>query len=108
MKQLWVVYGSTGEYSDRSEWNVAVVDSEADAQALVTMLKQQYLSIPPAMQEDRWDHEEDMKKIMSLDPYFQCDYTGTHYNYGYAPHLTREDIIAFPPILPCPQGSETP
>jgi hypothetical protein len=91
-KKLWIVYGSCGEYSDRDEWPVAVVDCEDDAKLMVVMLQQQYLSIPPDMRENRWDHEDAMKAIMSLDPGFRCDYTGTSYSYGWAVHLSRLDI----------------
>jgi hypothetical protein len=104
-KQLWIVYGSTGEYSDRDEWNVAVVDSEADAQTLVTLLQQQYLSIPQALRDDRWKHEDKIKAIMSLDPGFRMDYTGTCYGYGCAPHLSSFDIDHLPRT---PQGCEAP
>lgn len=90
--RLWIVYGSCGEYSDRTEWAVAIVDCEDDAKLMVTMLQQQYLNIPQEMRENRWDHEDEMKAIMSLDPSFQCDYTGTSYFSGYAPHMTRLDI----------------
>lgn len=89
---LWIVYGSTGEYSDRTEWAVAVVDCEDDAKLLVTILQQQYLKIPPEMLEDQWNHEAEMKAIMSLDPDFKCYYTGTSYFYGRADHLSRLDI----------------
>lgn len=91
-RKLWIVYGSSGEYSDRTEWAVAVVDCEDDAKRLVVMLQQQYLSIPPEMLENRWDHEDEMKAIMSLDPCFQSDYTGTSYFSGWAPYLSGFDI----------------
>lgn len=98
MKQLWIVHGSTGEYSDRSEWNVAVTDCEDDAKLLVLALQQQYLSIPQEMKENRWDvaAKNAKKAIMSLDPCFQCDYTGTYYFYGSAPHYSRLDIERIP------------
>lgn len=92
MNQLWIVYGSTGEYSDRDEWAVAVVDCEDDAKLMVVKLQEQFLSIPKEMHDDRWDHEDAMKAIMSLDPGFRCDYTGTSYFCGWAPHLSRLDI----------------
>jgi hypothetical protein len=38
MGQLWIVYGSCGEYSDRQEWPVVIVDCEDDAQLFVTMI----------------------------------------------------------------------
>jgi hypothetical protein len=95
-KQLWIVVGSTGEYSDRDKWNVAIVDSEADAQTLVTLLQQQYLKIPDSMWRDRWEHEDEIKAIMSLDPNFRMDYTGTCYWCGSAPHLSSFDIDHLP------------
>lgn len=79
MKTIWIVHGSTGEYSDRCEWNVVAVETEELAQQWVRALDLQYQSIPQSMRDDRWDHEDDMKKIMSLDPEFSMDYTGTHY-----------------------------
>lgn len=91
---LWIVYGSSGEYSDRPEWNVAVVESEACAQAMVTMLSQQYRSIPRSWMNSRWEHEDEMRAIMTLDPQFEGDYTGTIYYYGSAPLLTQAEIIA--------------
>jgi hypothetical protein len=91
---IYVIYGSTGEYSDRSEWSVAAVNTEAEAQRYVSALEKQYLSMPQEWHDDRWDHEEKMKERMTLDPNFACDYTGTQYFYGKvemypAPELDR-------------------
>lgn len=82
MTDYFVVHGSTGEYSDRYEWSVAVVPTEEDARRYVAALQAQYQLIAPSMFQCRWDDEDKMKAIMSLDPGFSCDYTGTRYFYG--------------------------
>lgn len=79
MSKVFVVTGSTGEYSDRSEWNVVAVNSREVAERYVLVLQRQYQSIPPDMKENRWDHEDDIKAIMSLDPHFEQDYTGSRW-----------------------------
>lgn len=81
MKEIFVVIGSTGEYSDRSEWCVAAVETEDAAKRYVAALDVQYQSIPQHMRDDRWDHEDEIKAIMTLDPEFSMDYTGTRYHY---------------------------
>lgn len=93
MKTIWIVHGSTGEYSDRSEWNVVAVETEEMAQQWVKALDIQYQSIPQAMRNDRWDHEEELKKIMSLDPDFSMDSTGTHY------FIAKVPFSAEPPAI---------
>ena len=80
---LWIVSGTTGEYSDRTTWVVSIVDCEDDAKLFVTKLQEQYLKLPRSA-----THEE-RKTIMSLDPQFLLDYTRTTYFYESAPHLSR-------------------
>jgi len=82
MKTIWIVHGSTGEYSDRGEWNVVAVKTKELAEEWIKALDIQYQSIPQHMKDSRWDYEDEMKKIMSLDPSFSMDYTGTSYFYG--------------------------
>lgn len=94
MKEVFIVYGSTGEYSDRSEWAAAVVETEDDAKAYVTALEQQYQRIPRKLHENRYRHEDKMKAIMTLDPEFSADYTGTSYFYGRAQFVPSSAIAA--------------
>jgi hypothetical protein len=82
LKPIWYVEGSTGEYSDRHDWVVAVVETEEAAKAYVAALDAQYQSIPSHWHEERWEYEERMSAIMTLDPHFSSDYTGTRYYYG--------------------------
>lgn len=78
-KTIYVVMGSTGEYSDRSEWAVAAVEGKDGAEQYVKALQRQYESIPPKLKRDRWSNSERIKAIMTLDPCFDEDYTGTHW-----------------------------
>ncbi len=94
MGKVYIVYGSSGEYSDRTEWAVAVVETEDDAKAYVAALDEQYKQIPQEMHEARWCHEDEMKAIMTLDPCFESDYTGTHYFYGEADFIPTRDLAA--------------
>lgn len=91
-KTLYVIQGSTGEYSDRREWNVAVVDSEEAAKSYVLALQKQYQEMPQAWLEDRWDFEDQMKEHMTLDPQFAIDYTGTNWWYAEVACYDEEEL----------------
>lgn len=76
MKTLYVVTGTTGEYSDRSEWLVRAYLSETEAEAhaekagakaaeLFATRSNKYRSPPEGSNEH--------------DPRMQMDYTGTTY-----------------------------
>ena len=73
---LFVVMGTTGEYSDRSEWPVAVVETKPQAEEFVAALTKQYQSLPGANQ---YHEHEARTAAMTLDPNFSEDYTGTTY-----------------------------
>lgn len=75
---LWIVEGSSGEYSDRRDWVVCAYRTEAEAkrhaelaQARSESLRKQYgtyWDIPAKANE--WDSQE------------SHDYTGTRYTHG--------------------------
>lgn len=77
--KIWLVTGSTGEYSDRMEWTVCAYFSEKlakehaeNAQAKANLLRQQYLH--------PWDIP---KGANEFDPTsFSMDYTGTRYEWS--------------------------
>lgn len=80
MDRVWIVMGSTGEYSDRTEWPVIAVTSEAAAKERITELEVKMQQMPQEWREERWEHEDKIKAHMaSLDASFLMDYTGTHY-----------------------------
>ena len=88
--RIYVVSGSTGEYSDRTDWMVRAYSSEEAAKAVVVEYDAAAKEIEARcrLEEDdpnyfdkykRWD--EDFK-WPHPDPSFQMDYTGTYYSYG--------------------------
>ena len=76
MEAVYILEGSTGEYSDRTEWQVAAYESEQDAIAKATELNTlarvvfadgEYYNLPQT------------HAICKLDPEFYMTYTGTDY-----------------------------
>lgn len=85
LSKIYVVAGSTGEYSDHREWVVCYFVDEAKAQKVVELLSAltrlhrvdyQDSGVLEADYKARRQAEEAIKKF---DPYFQVDYTGTNY-----------------------------
>ena len=72
---IYLVTGTCGEYSDRSEWYVCWYPTLAEAEAHVALCRAQVSELG---EEGRYDYDK-QKKIMTADPYFQSDYTGTEY-----------------------------
>lgn len=73
---IYVVTGSTGEYSDRSEWLVYAFHTEEAAQAYVDLLGVERQKLP----QRSWDWNDDQKielAMRAFDPRFSEDYTGT-------------------------------
>jgi len=84
MDKVYVVIGTTGEYSDRNEWPVCAYLSEKDAQARVGELEN-LLRLHGANSDAPgliYERRDQLKKIFeSIDPDFEIDYTGTRYYY---------------------------
>jgi hypothetical protein len=81
-EQIYVVMGSTGEFSDRTEWPLRAYRSEAAAQAEVERMHHEInVRIGGRSRHDlRWEERDGIEKEMKqLDPQFEMDYTGTHY-----------------------------
>ena len=80
-ERIWIVMGSTGEYSDRNEWPVAAYREERLALTHVE------LATARAKELEQWtDGEEpwrwvdrDKRPANEHDPDMQMDYTGTDY-----------------------------
>ena len=80
MKQIYIVIGNTGEYSDFRQWNVCAYMSEKSARARVTELDMLMKSIGA-----KWDQDgcvEAMRNNERGDRSFEIDYTGTTYYYN--------------------------
>lgn len=82
MTKIWIVQGSTGEWSDRSEWNVKAFKDKEKAQELINLLETAYQQFPQDVQGyTRPDKQQKRlhKTMGEIDPGFREDYTGTHY-----------------------------
>lgn len=80
--RIYVVQGSTGEYSDRNEWPVRAFKSEAKAKAMVVSLEEAARPFnDPGF--DRFERAAEWKAAMAEagDPGASLDYTGVHYSY---------------------------
>jgi hypothetical protein len=72
MKKVWVVEGSTGEYSDHQEWPVAFYKTEKEAQKCV-----EFLTEMSGVARTLGKKE---KEFMSqFDTSYDRDYIGTNY-----------------------------
>lgn len=72
---LHVVIGSTGEYSDRSEWLVRAFRDEAAAREWAEKAATRAKEIE-AVRGSRYDVDPDSNEF---DPHMTMDYTGTSY-----------------------------
>ena len=77
MSVVYVVMGSTGEYSDREEWAVVAFTSENAAKRRVEEATRRANEIM-VMRPSRYHAPEGLNEF---DPGMQMDYTGTSYSY---------------------------
>jgi hypothetical protein len=81
MSKIHVVMGSTGEYSDRSEWPVRAFASEEKAKELVASADRAAKELAVTTQGMDWKKASELLKQNKLDPDVMIDYTGTTYYY---------------------------
>lgn len=81
MKKIYVVGGTSGEYSDRTEWLVDAWETRQAAEARVVELKTLLQKLGITTYFDEWSDEGKalIAKMRKEDPAFQYDYTGTDY-----------------------------
>jgi hypothetical protein len=84
--KIFTVHGTTGEYSDRSEWVVCAYTKEEDAKQHIELASEyarlwkeksksaDYLKIAYSV-----EGQEMQEKANPMDPKFSMDYTGTSY-----------------------------
>lgn len=100
--KVFVVFGKTGEYSDRSEWPVCAYSSEDDAKTHVTKAQEYSDAWRARTQQDDWldidfeEQERALKAANPMDPCFSSDYIGTEY--WYSPLELKERFTA-PEVL---------
>lgn len=80
--KIYVVFGSTGEYSDRSEWLVAAYVDEALAKCHVAAATKWY-------QDNDCFSKRGDPGSNPFDPGMHVDYTGTHWFVQEAPLLVK-------------------
>jgi hypothetical protein len=86
--KIFVVFGTTGEYSDRTEWMVRAYADEAEAQRIVEEYTKQSKACEARTKLPK-DDPQYLNRYTWLgpkwphdDPTFSMDYTGTDYFYG--------------------------
>lgn len=93
MKTIYILQGTTGEYSDRTDWIVRAYSNKEDAvkaQQDVTDAFVKLWQFMEANQLSYWDYFYDtldatyneeatnlVAEVHKIDPKFQMDYTGT-------------------------------
>ena len=82
MHSVYVVIGTTGEYSDRSEWLVQAFEDSFAASMLVFRLEAiyKYHADKPDYDRDEDSHEQMLIDLHKLDPLASVDYTGLRYS----------------------------
>ncbi len=95
LREIFIIFGTTGEYSDRSEWTVASYTDEDIAKGHVDAVEAEALA--KGLKYDNEKHcmaaERDNVKL-DLDPSIgHVDYTGVSYYYEKV--MLYEDIQDF-------------
>jgi osmotically-inducible protein OsmY len=80
MSKIYVVMGSTGEYSDRSEWPVVAFRDEEEARKRVENATRRAKELEATKPRDYRRITEHFKQN-EFDPDMRNDYTGTAYYY---------------------------
>jgi hypothetical protein len=90
MTKIYVVMGSTGEYSDGREWMVAAYTDEEKAKTHVELANARVRELGISFDDDSvlWQDRDKFAEAMKpLDDQCQVDYTGTGY------HLVDVDLL---------------
>jgi len=92
--KIYIVSGTTGEYSDRSGWLVRAVKTEKQAQTLVELCTSYARENGCDRGQDNvdWDDRDRVKAENPYDKNMQIDYTGIRYYY---------EPVEFGPIKRC-------
>ena len=80
MSNIYVVMGTTGEYSDRSEWPVIAFVSEEAAKERIEKATHRAKELEATIPSNYEMHVDHFKQN-EFDPDMQHKYTGTEYYY---------------------------
>jgi hypothetical protein len=75
--KIWIVFGTTGEYSDRNEWVVDAWNSKKAAEKRVKELTIKLQKSGIAIMPRGNIKEKAIEQFKIEDPHFAFDYTGT-------------------------------
>lgn len=80
--KIYIIQGSTGEYSDHKEWVVCALRDKQKAQEFIHQLVQEANTILSKFKnKNEWRRSNDWHpEVPSNDPQFAVDYTGFNYN----------------------------
>ena len=83
MAKIFVVFGTTGEYSDRTEWLVDARHTNEAAKARVFFLEDKMRALGAVGSEYfKMRGDAALEAMKEFDPHFSMDYTGTSYYYS--------------------------
>lgn len=92
--KIYVIVGSTGEYSDKNEWPVCFRFTLDEANQVIVELQRQadeFKRWADEPENNAYSKEGEAKRAAMLDPSFSCDYTGTTYHVWTVCEDPRED-----------------
>lgn len=87
--KIYVVTGTTGEWSDRDEWPVAAYLSEERAREHAEKADHKAKELFVVWGENRWDMPDGANPF---DPHMSMDYTGTDYGVMTVPLMDGPEI----------------
>lgn len=80
MKAIWLVEGSTGEYSDHREWPVGWYETQDEAEDAVTALTRAVNTLGGGSSDYKLLRKvEEKMRDLSIDAGCSIDYTGINY-----------------------------
>lgn len=95
MDTVYVVTGTTGEYSDHREWAVKAFKTKRAAEAFVLAVTQEAaralgIAIPEKIPDGHIGGESSVERgLNKLDPEMHVDYTGVRYYYDAVPFVDK-------------------
>lgn len=75
---IYILQGSTGEYSDRTDWIVRAYTSKDEAEADCFKANDEAHAVMKTT-ESYWEITDKEISLLTVDPNAQFDYTGTSY-----------------------------
>ncbi len=80
--KIYIVVGSTGEYSDQRQWNVKAFYSKLKAEKLKLLceLEVDRINTVVSVDEEYGYYDQERHGPSQFDPFFDMSYTSTYYN----------------------------